>query len=226
MNNTAWNLEELRTYTRTQQNGDPVTLELISSVSRNDSIFQYHMITARDALKGIFNYEEPQGVENWKLVLGGSERQEDFHYAKVVSEANLFGCIYTARSLLEVFAQLVNRITLGNSIEVSKCTPKAVLAKLPDGELKVKLKELLASHWFAYVSAFTNTIKHRQLVQHQVSIAFVDNIIGIKVGAFEYDGAPYEAYWANDFLQGIISVKNAVIDLGRTLNRTCQCGDA
>ncbi len=184
------------------------------------------MCTARDALKGILNYEEPQGVENWMFVLGGSDRQEDFHYAKVVSEENLIGCIHTARSLLETFAQLVNRIILGSSVEVSKCAPKAVTAKLPDGELKVKLQELLASHWFTYTSAFTNTIKHRQLIQHQVSISFVDNVVGIKVGAFEYASQPYQAYWANDFLQGVISIKNGVIDLGRTLNLTVERGNA
>ena len=34
--------------------------------------------------------------------------------------------------------------------QVSKCTPKTVAAKLPNGELKTMLQELLASHWFSY----------------------------------------------------------------------------
>lgn len=221
---TAWNLLELRAYVRTQRNADPLMLELIDSTSRSDSIFVYHMITARDALKGILNHEEPRGVENLMLVFGGSDRQEDFHYAKVVSEANLIGCIHTARNLLETFAQLVNRMSLGGSIDVAKCTPKAVAVALPDGELKTKFEELLSSHWFIYTSAFTNTIKHRQLVQHQVAISFVDNVVGIKVGAFEYDGAPYQAYWANEFLQGVINLKNDIVGLGRAFSRSLLPG--
>lgn len=225
MGNTAWNLEELREHNRTHLNADPVTFDMIGSVSRSDSIFQYHVITARDALKGMINYGEPQGVENWMLILGGSERQEDFHCAKIVSEANLIGCVHTARSLLEIFAQLANRIALANSIEASKCTPKVLATKLADGELKIKLQELLGSYWFGYMSAFTNTVKHRQLVQHLISIAVADNIVGVKFGAFKYEGVSYQAYWANDFLQGIISVKNAVVSLGQELNRSIQRSD-
>lgn len=221
---TSWDLNELRAYAK--QRSDRTTLELADSVSRSDSIFQYHVFTARDALKGVLNYEEPQGVENWMFILGGSDRQEEFFYAKVVSEANLISCIYTTRSLLETFAQLANRIVLSSAIEVSKCTPKAVAAKLPNGELKTKLQELLASHWFSYTSAFTNTVKHRQLIQHQVSISFVDNVVGIKVGAFEYEGAPYPAYWVNEVLQGVINIKNEIIVLGRVLNRTLAPGNA
>lgn len=215
---TAWNLKELRTYVGTHRDSDRFTLELIDSVSQSDSIFVYHMITARDALKGILNYEEPQGTENMLLVLGGSDRQKDFHYAKIVSEANLIGYIHTARNLLEIFAQLVNRLSLGGCIDVAKCTPKAVASKLPSSELKTKFEELLISHWYRYTIAFTNTIKHRQFVRHQVSISFIDNVVGIQVGAFEYDGTPYQTYWAHEFLQGVVDLKNGVIDLGRSLS--------
>jgi hypothetical protein len=88
MSNTAWDLAELHTYARARALDDRIVSELIHSISRSVSIFRYHMATARDALKGIIDYEEPQGQENWMLVLGGSERQEDFYYAKIVSEAN------------------------------------------------------------------------------------------------------------------------------------------
>ena len=77
-----------------------------------------------------------------------------------------------------------------------------------------------------YTSTFTNTIKHRQLVQHLVSISFVDNIVGIKVGAFEYGGVSYQAYWANEFLQGVIDLKNDIVGLGRTLSRSLLPGTA
>ena len=222
MSDTAWNLAELRRYTRTQSLGDPMVSELISSIGRSDSIFQYQVVTARDALKGLINYESPQGHENWMFIFGCSERQEDFYNAKIVSEANLIGCVHTTRSLLEVFAQLVNCVVLRGSIHASQCTLKRVTETLPDGELRISLEKLLASYWFSYLSAFTNTIKHRQLIQHQISISFVENLVGIKIGSFEYCGVTYQAYWANDFLQGVIDVKNAVIASGRALNSTCR----
>ena len=121
---------------------------------------------------------------------------------------------------MEVFAQLLNCVVLPSSIPIPHCTLKKVVARLPDGELRVKLQELVTSYWFSYLSAFINTVKHRQLVQHQISISFVENVIGIKVGSFEYGGETYQAYWANDFLQGVIEVKNAVIESGRLLNGT------
>lgn len=221
---TSWDLKELRAYAK--RTSDTATLELINSIDRSNLVFEYHFFTARDALKGILNFEEPQAVENGMFILGGSDRQEEFAYAKVASEANLISCIYTARSLLETFAQLVNRIALGSAIEVSKCTPKTVVDKLPTGELKIKLQELLVSDWFSYTSAFTNTVKHRQLIQHQASISFIDNVVGIKIGAFNYEKSSYPAYWINEVLQGAITVKNEVIALGQILNRNLPASNA
>jgi hypothetical protein len=221
MSDIKWDFAGLLLFASAQGFDASLIGEQTRSIARSDSIFRYHITTARDALKGIINYDEPQGIDNWMLLLGGSERQEDFYYAKIVSEANLIACAYTARSLLEMFAQLVNSLLLSSAIPISKCTLKKVAEKLPPGELKVKLQELFNSHWFIYVYAFTNTIKHRQLVQHQTSICFVDNKVGVKVGSFTYENIAYQAYWATEFLQGIIDVKNELVGSGRALNRAC-----
>ena len=88
MSPTAWNLEELRSRVRTARSDADEVLELINSISRSVQIFRYHMETGRDALKGIVNETEPQGPENFMLILGASERQGEFAYAKIVSEAH------------------------------------------------------------------------------------------------------------------------------------------
>jgi hypothetical protein len=218
--NKPWNLGDLRSHIRASLNPDRRALELIDSIGRSDLIFQYHVVTARDALNGIIKYDDPHGVENWKLILGASDRQEEFLQAKVVSEANLIGCAYTARSMLETFAQLLNLIILGGSLSVADCTPVAVARKLPVGSLKRDLDMLLASKWASYAAAFTNTVKHRQLIEHQVSISSVDDVVGIKIGAFDYRGTQYQSYWASEFLQGLIDFKNDIVGLGRSLNST------
>jgi hypothetical protein len=231
LSDTAWSLKDLRSKVRARSLAndafDAFVAELIRSIDRSTRIFVYHMTTARDAMQGFIDHERPQSRQNWELLLGvDTDRQADFEYAKIVSEANLVACAYTARSLLEVFAQLVNELVLSPPMPVADCTLKRLTERLQDGELKLELQRLVNSHWFAYVSAFVNTVKHRQLVQHVTSISFVENAAGIQVGAFSYNGEDYPPYWANAFLEGVISVKNSVISSGRALNRALALSDA
>jgi hypothetical protein len=226
LSDTTWNLAELETYVRGVASGDGEALEIIRSIDRGVQIFRYHMVTGRDALNGIVNTDEPHGEQNLMLVLGASANQEEFAYAKIVSEANLIGCIYTARSLLDIFSHLINRLVLRSSLPVRDCDIRSATKALPKCELKGKLEALISSPWFGYVSAFVNTAKHRQLVQHTMSISFKENVAGIRIGAFQYGSTEYPACWANEFLQGVIDIKNSVVVCGCTLNRMLLRSDA
>lgn len=175
------------------------------------------MATARDALRGVVNEVQPSGKENFLLVLGAS-KQDEFEYAKVVSEAHLIGCLHTARGLWDLFAQLLNSTILQTSIPINACDIAKVAAALPNSPLQVRVNELLSSHWYRYVSAFINTTKHRQLVQHMPSVSFVEDRAGIRVGAFKYGATTFDAYWGTQVLEGAIEVRNGIVACGRLLN--------
>jgi len=88
---TAWNIDALRSYAARGPSEEEV-LEILSSITRTVAIFLYHLELARDALKGIINEAEPQGMDNFKLILGGSEREGELTYAELASEANVIAC--------------------------------------------------------------------------------------------------------------------------------------
>jgi hypothetical protein len=184
------------------------------------------MATSHDAIKGIVNETEPQCSENLMLILGASNRHGEFAYAKIVSEANIIGCLYTARSLWDMFAQLVNALLLVEPLAVGDCDIKRVAARMPASPLKTRLDVLLESHWYTYVSAFINTTKHRQLVQHPMTVSMEEDRAGIRIAGFSYRAKSFKTYWGREVLEGAIEVKNAIIECGRLLNAICMSDDA
>jgi len=218
MSTTSWNLKRLQEHIRVSKQPYAALLDLVQSIGRSDQIFRFHLINARDALKGIINDTDPSGPENFMLILGGSDRQEEYQAARLASEAHLIGCLHAARGMADVFSHLLNGLLLSNSIAVDQCDIYKVKAALPSSPLKTQLTSLLESHWFKYVSAFLNTTKHRRLVKHNMSISLVENNVGAQVGSFEYKGETYPQYWVHESLEGVLTVKNGLVALGCTLN--------
>ena len=215
-----WNLEELRAHVR-KTRGEHELLEVIHSLDRAIAIFRYHLVTARDALKGIVDEENPTGMENTSFVFGASDRQGEYARAKVVNEANVIACIHTSRNIFDIFAHLANGLLLEPPIPLHLCDVVKVQSALPESELKSQLGDLLGSDWFNYVVGFVNTTKHRRLVQHQFSVSFEHGMSGIRLGSFEYKGRAFPSYWGTEVLQGALEVKNRIVDCGRALNQVC-----
>lgn len=215
---TAWNLDLLREQIRkVHAEPDPI-LDIVFSIDRSTRIFRYHMATARDALKGIVSENKAGDADTLLLVFGISEKQGDFEYAKVVSEAHIIGCLHTARGLWDLFAQLVNALVLPKPLPIAACDINRVAAALPQSQLKTAIDSLLASHWYRYVQSYINTTKHRRLVQHLVSVSSAENRAGVKLGAFSYGNQSFKEYWGTEVLEGAIEVKNSIIACGRLLN--------
>jgi len=117
-----------------------------------------------------------------------------------------------------VFAQLVNALILVKPLAVNHCNIQRVVANVPACPLKDRLDVLLASHWYTYVAAFINTTKHRQLVQHMMTISIEGDRAGMRIRAFTYNSKSFKAYWDREVLEGALEVKNALIECGRFLN--------
>jgi hypothetical protein len=123
--------------------------------------------------------------------------------------------------MFDIFGQLVNGLLLHPPMPIGKCDIRKVEESMPNSELKTEIAKVLLSHWFNYVSGFINTTKHRRLVQHRFSISFEENVAGIQIGAFDYNGREYPQYWGPEVLHGVLDFENSIIDCGRTLNALC-----
>lgn len=204
---TKWNLQALREYLRNADcDEDDSILKLVRSVDRSIQIFHFHAYAARDALKGIVTDGEPMKEEHFLLPLGavGEEQQEQYAVGKLASEAHILASMHSARFMFDQFSQLINRLLLNPSIEVEKCDLYNVCNRLPEGDLKSVLTELRSSHWFPYVQGFVNTAKHRNLIDHTMTISLAGNVAGIKLGAFEYGSRQFPSYWATEVLTGAL----------------------
>jgi hypothetical protein len=221
MSNTAWDLEALRNHVCSNVADPALLLEVIRSIDRSTRIFEYHLFMARDALKGTFNEHDPAGAENFIVLLGGSEDPSRLEKARVASEAHITSCFQTARSLLDIFSHLLNGLILGSVLPIHRCDLLKSALALPESQLKGHVESVIATHWFNYLSAFTNVTKHRQLIGHSVSISFVENKVGVRIEAFVYNGTAFPSYWAQEALAGVLTVKNSVVALGRSLNAAC-----
>lgn len=220
MERRSWNIQALRDHVERLGHSkfDPVP-QTIRSVDRTLQIFNYHLFAARDALKGHINEDDASSDANFMLLLG--VRTEEYVLAKLASEAHLIGSFHTARSVFDIFSHVVNGLLLNNMLSVKQCDIHKVRKHLPKGQLRTSLDQLVDSYWFSYVTAFINTTKHRGLVEHVVHVDLEENVAGVRLGAFEYDGRQYPEYWGNEVLRGVIEVKNQITSCGQALNAAC-----
>jgi len=213
-----WNIKELQEAIRTDRPDSEAILGVVRSVDRYIDIFLFHLYGARDALDEVVDPSATSLKEALVIVLGVSEHQAKYRTAKVASEAHILGAAHSSRAIFDVFAFLVNCLVLDGEISESRCSIQRVADKLPSSLLKQKLEELIKSYWFRYVSAFVNVAKHRKLASHSFQVGFDDSYTGIRVGAFDYNGTAYPSYKVREFLEGVLEVKNTIINCGALLN--------
>ena len=213
-----WNLKELREAIRADRSDSEDILCIVHSIDRYIQIFLFHLCGARDALDEVIDPNAADQKEALAVAFGASDRQEEYHFAKVASEAHILGAAHSARAMFDVFAFLANSLVLSGAIPESQCSIRRVVDRLPSSPLKDELKVLLDSYWFGYVSAFVNVAKHRMLASHSFQVGLDDPYTGIRVGAFVYNGTKYPPYKVREFLEGVLEVKNKIVNCGALLN--------
>ena len=192
-----------------------LVLSAISSLDWSDRIFRYHFCEARDALRAIpIDKDDPASIKNHELLFMSSEEHE---HSMLVVRANVIACIHTVRNAYDHLAQLCNALLLSPSIPVEKCDFHRVREQLQPSPLKQELDTLSASPWFKYVAAYSNTSKHRALVQQSMHLSYIDGVAGLRAEAFTHDQT-YGPYMVGDLLEGILQVKNHILACGKALN--------
>ena len=151
-----WDLNELREFIRAERSDSEELLDIVHSIDRYNWIFLFHLDGARDALHEVIDVNNPDQKEAMSFVLGASGRQDEYHLAKIASEAHILGAAHSARAIYDVFAFLVNRLLLENCIPENRCNIQLLAAELPSSCIKYELETLIESYWFGYMSAFAS----------------------------------------------------------------------
>ncbi len=216
---TQWRLDQLRDGVKIKHPSNAKELvSLINSLGRSREIFDYHKCLARDAFEAFNAKNDPDGLSFAKHIFGVVDNEGVLWNAGITSEANLIACINITRSAFDSFGQLVNQLVVPKPCKGNPYVHDVVQALSP-GELKDELIAAISSEWFAYIQAFLNIVKHRQLVTHNPSFSFIDENRGGKVEGFDYKGKPYAACWVREALEGTVELQNSLVACGRALNR-------
>jgi hypothetical protein len=217
-----WDLRELRDYVRKWSSDRQFVLSIISSLDWSDQIFRYHFCEARDSLRKIPFDDDPNSVKNHELLFASTDEHD---YEMLVVRANVLACIHTARNAYDHLAQLCNALLLSPPISMKECDFSKVRTRLPQSNLRQELDKLNDSQWFKYVAAYSNASKHRALVQQSLHLSYVDGVAGLRAESFEHDQI-YPPYLVGDLLEGVLEVKNHIIECGRALNSQLMPGNA
>lgn len=220
-----WDLAVLKEYICTLNPNKDWILSTVDSVSHSLLIYQYHKSLARDAFAAYQVEHDPDGIKMFTgAMMMGTD--DEFANAKLASEANLIAAINMMRNTFDIFAQLVNALALPQPLRIEHCTISKVRDGLPEGALKAEITRVTRLPWFRYLSGFSNTIKHRQLVSHEPSSKHHECTGeylggGAQVAAFEHQGRKFRSYWAQEVLEGTVEIHNEIVTLGIALNECC-----
>lgn len=220
MTKNVWKLPQLRVHV--EQNYSVRLVELVDSLSRSFQIFAFHITEARAAMDLLVDPTEKPTLENVTKILGWTENPGELRSEKLAAEAHLISCLYSIRSILDIFANLIDALLLDRKVGVEHCDIRRVRDRLPDCAFKAKLSEVMSSDWFKYVNAFINTTKHRQLIRQSSTVSFEQDRVGIHVDEFKYGGQDFPAFWATDVLEGVSDLANQIVALGKAFNETVE----
>lgn len=225
----SWDLSILREHIRSFSSNQQWLLSTLDSVSQSMLIYQYHKNLARNAFAAYQVEQDPDGLKMFvgAMMMGIDDQFED---AKLASEANLIAAINIIRNTFDIYAQLLNALALPSPLCVEHCTISKVRDRLPEGTLKVEVTRVTRLPWFRYMSGFSNTIKHRQLVSHEPSSKHQPGTNeylggGAEVAAFEHQKRKFKSYWVQEVLEGTVEMHNEIVTLGIALNEWCLSTD-
>ena len=128
--NNGWDLAKLKTYVQQLDDGNEELLTFVASFGRYNQIYEYHLYTAQNALKGVVHEGEKAAQENMRYVFGAAQNQEEYNVAKIINEASLFGAIHAVRASLDIFCQLVNGLLLESKYSIAECSIYKVTSEL------------------------------------------------------------------------------------------------
>jgi len=179
----------------------------LRSLSRGTDIYEYHKSMAYE----LFMEITPKNNKD-ALMLVLTPRTETKEQSLAI-QANVQAAIHAARSLYDIFAQLLNKVVLQERFSVRECMLYKVRPLITEPTLKETLDSVVESESYKYISAFVNTIRHRDLVYLGANFDFFENKAELKFESFSYSNEIYPSLRGIDALEHSLNAKNAVITL-------------
>lgn len=211
----SWSIGSLRDFVKNRDLDENKALELINSIDRSIQLFSYHIYTAKKENDDITPNSSSGRAD---LMFKTMKHSGDFEQQTIRIQANIQAAVHLARSIHDVFAQLVNHLVLEDQHSVRQCDFPTIVKSLKESKLKSKMASLHNSEEYSYINSMVNTIKHRNLVGFGTQISFQTDEAGVRFKSFEYNNKTYPELWAEEVLEKIISVKNSVVLAGVILN--------
>lgn len=212
---TNWNLKELRELTNPSLSIKKQKLlsDFLDSFDWKNKATYYHILQADESFKDYINLD---GVIISHKLLSG---EPNFGLAKTTREISLVSAVMVANTLTEVLAQIINIVMLANKFSINKVTLSKVLQEMPSGNLKSKLERHYSSSDSNYIRAFTNTLKHINLVKANYHISYEgDCFHGVKFKEFEYRDSKFPEQRDIDIINLVKRYRTTCVELGSEIN--------
>lgn len=218
----TWNLAEIIDYINNHKCFSPdkkrSSIEIVNSIGRSIDIFRYHGVTIHREAERFFKNKDIPELERFLMLSGISQHQAAYETSRLACEGNFIACVHTVRNMYDIFSQLINDLILDSAIADNVCDLNKVISALHETPLKEALSNLKNSDSFYYISAFSNTVKHRVLVRSTSRIAMSQDRFEPHINSFEYNGRQHHGRWMMAALSDVEDVLNSIIHCGIYFN--------
>ena len=210
---SKWNLLELTKLC--EQKGLPIAKVYQNSLAWRWHRAGYHADTASKIWSDLFK-ESP-------VSLGGTLFEE----AAFSYEAQVEACVLSLHSLADILSQIINVVILGRRFKEDDVSIKRVLEVMekegiaPD--VVKSTRGMIDDELFLYIEAFSNTIKHRRLINTEFRAEFGEksrNESGLRFEEFIFKNRTYPQTWGSDILKKYrLHVLDLITEVGLNINR-------
>jgi hypothetical protein len=211
----SWNLKELRDLSSSGLCDQKQTelSDFLDSFDWKSNAARHHVRQADDVFKEYHNLDE--GLITHKLLCS----DQSFGIATTFREVSLVSAVMTANMLPEVLAQVINIVILESRFSNNEVTSNKVLQEIPSGNLKTKFENIHASQESIYIRAFTNTLKHINLVKMSYHISYEEGSFhGVKFREFRYRKISFLEQSDTDIIKIVKEYRTKCVELGSEIN--------
>lgn len=215
----SWNLKELREKAAVFLNDAEKNelIEFLDSFDWKSKATYYHLLQADESFKPYAEMDEAQITE--KLF----SQDDDFGIATRIREFSLASAVMMANTLPEVLAQVLNVVSLSNSLKVNDVTSGMVIKMMEPSLLREEFETLNDSDESKYIKAFTNTMKHIHLVKPNYHISMEDGFYhGVNFKAFKYRNRLFPEVRDVELIRMVKKHRTQFIQFGEKINETLR----
>jgi len=175
------------------------------------------LLQADEAFKPYREMDEAQLTE--KLF----SQDDEFGIAIRIREYSLASAVMMANTLPDVLAQVLNVVSLSNSLKVNDVSLNKVIKSMEPSLLREEFNTLNDSDESEYIKAFTNTMKHIHLVRPNYHISMEDGLYhGVNFKAFKYRDRFFPEVRDVELIEMVKLHRTHCIQFGEKINETLR----